>query len=131
MLGARRTTSTWLTARTCLRCGYRGNELQGERGLRVVRCPVCEEDLYARRARSYAEMEGLVLDDHEHSEHWWSPRASASAVASGHRETIAPKRSVMDRRMLRLALRIGAGVALCVMLMMIGALLVIVLGDGV
>lgn len=43
----------------CLDCGYRGRELQGERILVTFTCPSCQADLYARPARSYAEMEGL------------------------------------------------------------------------
>lgn len=45
--------------RMCLRCGYRGEELQGGPGSQVFSCPRCAEDLYARPARSYAELEGL------------------------------------------------------------------------
>jgi predicted RNA-binding Zn-ribbon protein involved in translation (DUF1610 family) len=45
--------------RTCLRCGYCGPELQSDRGERTFACPACGEDLYARPARSYAELEGL------------------------------------------------------------------------
>jgi len=43
----------------CLRCGYRGREVQGGTDGRTFVCPRCEADLYARPARSYAEMEGI------------------------------------------------------------------------
>ena len=45
--------------RMCLHCGYRGRELQGDRSQLVFQCPSCRGDLYARPARTYAEMEGL------------------------------------------------------------------------
>jgi predicted RNA-binding Zn-ribbon protein involved in translation (DUF1610 family) len=50
-----------LVQRSCLCCGYRGDELQvsGERA--AYRCPNCGQDLYARPPRSYAEMEGLQV----------------------------------------------------------------------
>lgn len=48
-----------LHTRRCLSCGYGGPELQGDRGRIALRCPACDEDLYARPARSYSEMEGL------------------------------------------------------------------------
>lgn len=49
-----------LQRRLCPSCGYHGRELQGERGQRTFVCPACHCDLYARPARSYAEMEGFV-----------------------------------------------------------------------
>lgn len=52
-----------ITDRMCLACGYRGPELQpaDTDGCvpGVFECPCCRADLYARPARSYAEMEGL------------------------------------------------------------------------
>jgi hypothetical protein len=47
--------------RACLRCGYRGDELQrlGERAAYL--CPGCGQDLYARPPRSYAEMEDIPV----------------------------------------------------------------------
>jgi hypothetical protein len=48
-----------LQARACLRCGYRGPELQGDQGERTYTCPACAEDLYTRPPRSYVELEGL------------------------------------------------------------------------
>lgn len=50
----------YLTDRCCLTCGYRGRELQGRRGQERLVCPQCRQDLYARPARTYAEMEGLA-----------------------------------------------------------------------
>lgn len=47
--------------RRCPCCGHDGRELQGRRGRMVFRCPGCGADLYARPARSYAEMEGLAV----------------------------------------------------------------------
>lgn len=51
----------------CVRCGYVSGELQATRtseGVLVasalLRCPRCDQDLYTRPARSYAEMEGFV-----------------------------------------------------------------------
>lgn len=52
-----------LAERFCPRCGYRGAELQGPRGVSVFVCNACGEDLYSRPARSYLEMEGLI-DEH-------------------------------------------------------------------
>lgn len=49
-----------LQRRFCPCCGYSGRELQGDRGQRTFVCPSCDLDLYARPARSYAEMEGFV-----------------------------------------------------------------------
>lgn len=48
-----------LTCRRCLSCGYDGQELQGPLGALTFNCPACDEDLYARPPRSYAELEGL------------------------------------------------------------------------
>jgi predicted RNA-binding Zn-ribbon protein involved in translation (DUF1610 family) len=59
MRGVRLALPARLQARTCLRCGYRGPELQGDQGERTYTCPACAEDLYTRPARSYAELEGL------------------------------------------------------------------------
>jgi len=50
----------YLTDRCCLTCGFRGRELQGRRGRERLVCPKCHQDLYARPARTYAEMEGLA-----------------------------------------------------------------------
>ena len=50
----------FLNDRCCLTCGFRGRELQGRRGLERLVCPRCRQDLCARPARSYAELEGLV-----------------------------------------------------------------------
>ena len=48
-----------LDRRLCLRCGYRGRLLQGDRGRSTFTCPSCSCDLYARPPKSYAELEGL------------------------------------------------------------------------
>jgi predicted RNA-binding Zn-ribbon protein involved in translation (DUF1610 family) len=50
----------WLHTRVCPRCGYDGPELQGQRGHEQFECPSCGEDLYARKAMTYAEMEGFT-----------------------------------------------------------------------
>ncbi|MCL4742176.1 MAG: hypothetical protein KJZ54_08230 [Phycisphaerales bacterium] len=50
----------WTLVRRCRRCGHDGPELQGDRSGAVFECPACGEDLYARPAMSYAEMEGLA-----------------------------------------------------------------------
>lgn len=50
----------WTLVRRCRRCGHDGQDVQGDRGGIVYECPVCGEDLYARPAMSYAEMEGFV-----------------------------------------------------------------------
>jgi len=44
----------------CLRCGHDGPSLQGDNARETFVCPSCGEDLYARPARSYAELEGLT-----------------------------------------------------------------------
>lgn len=59
MRGVRLELPARLQARACLRCGYRGPELQGDLGERTYTCPACTEDLYTRPPRSYAELEGL------------------------------------------------------------------------
>ena len=61
VLNARPAGEAYLNDRCCLTCGYRGRELQGRRGAERLVCPRCRQDLYARPARTYAEMEGLVL----------------------------------------------------------------------
>lgn len=78
-----------LRTRRCLSCGYAGPELQGDRGRITFRCPACAEDLYARPARSYAEMEGLdlLLEPPGAARPAW--RARMRAVRSG---LIAAKR---------------------------------------
>jgi len=50
-----------LQKRMCLSCGKSDPSLQGESGLHVYECPSCGADLYARPARSYAEMEGFSV----------------------------------------------------------------------
>ncbi len=50
----------WTLVRRCRRCGHDGPEVQGDRTGAVFECPACGEDLYARPAMSYAEMEGFV-----------------------------------------------------------------------
>lgn len=62
MLGARHTHGAWMTTRVCLDCGYRGRELQNDAADAPIRCPICGADLYSRRARSYAEMEGIEIE---------------------------------------------------------------------
>lgn len=57
--------SSRLAERFCPRCGYRGAELQGPRGVSVFVCQSCGEDLYTRPARSYLEMEGIVDEREE------------------------------------------------------------------
>lgn len=57
----RLTTSTRsVDARMCLDCGFDGPALQGKRGAMTFACPECGADLYARPARSYAELEGFT-----------------------------------------------------------------------
>ncbi|MCW5776306.1 MAG: hypothetical protein KIS87_07710 [Phycisphaeraceae bacterium] len=50
----------WTLVRRCRRCGHDGPDVQGDRAGLVYECPACGEDLYARPAMSYAEMEGFV-----------------------------------------------------------------------
>ena len=49
-----------LRQRCCLICGYDGPELQGDTD-GTYRCPACDADLYARPPRSYAELEGFIV----------------------------------------------------------------------
>ncbi|MHC4975070.1 MAG: hypothetical protein ACYTF7_00525 [Planctomycetota bacterium] len=51
-----------LQKRVCLSCGYDGQPVQERLEAIDFRCPMCDEDLYARPPRSYAEMEGLSSD---------------------------------------------------------------------
>ncbi|TVQ63531.1 MAG: hypothetical protein EA379_03870 [Phycisphaerales bacterium] len=125
MLDARRTRSTRLTARLCLACGYRGRELQGEEGELTIRCPVCGEDLYSRRARSYAEMEGIeVAPDTPTSDPsapidsdfdpMNDPRPTGSAAVAISASLRSPKGRAAVRilaAMLVSALLVGVGVA--------------------
>lgn len=60
MAQARVSSSSWLHTRICPRCGYDGQELQAGRGDEQYECPSCGEDLYARPAMSYAQMEGIT-----------------------------------------------------------------------
>ncbi len=50
------------TRKVCPCCGYDGTELQSDLSPQIYSCPSCHSDLYARPARSYAEMEGLFDD---------------------------------------------------------------------
>ncbi|HRQ73267.1 MAG TPA: hypothetical protein PLU35_09590 [Phycisphaerales bacterium] len=50
----------WTLVRRCRRCGHDGPEVQGDHAGAVFECPACGEDLYARPAMSYAEMEGFI-----------------------------------------------------------------------
>lgn len=49
-----------LHRRRCVSCGHGGIQLQGDPAATSFRCPACNADLYARPARTYAEMEGFV-----------------------------------------------------------------------
>ena len=51
-----------IARRRCVCCGYDGGPLQGPRGRLVFDCPACGADLYARPARTYAELEGLPFE---------------------------------------------------------------------
>jgi hypothetical protein len=60
------TPSPGLQRQRCVRCGYDGDAVQarrtaaGERrGSTLLICPNCQQDLYTRPPRSYAELEGL------------------------------------------------------------------------
>ena len=95
--------SVELDRRLCLRCGYRGRLLQGDRGLMTFTCPSCRCDLYARPPRSYAEMEGL----HDQGEDsaipdFWSADSSPApieraAIAEPRIEVRASRASRMER----------------------------------
>ncbi len=58
--GKGRPERDWLLTRLCPGCGYAGHELQARGDKAVYMCPCCATDLYARPARSYAEMEGII-----------------------------------------------------------------------
>ncbi|MGE3109608.1 MAG: hypothetical protein AB7G11_12700 [Phycisphaerales bacterium] len=60
MAALRESRADRLHARMCLSCGYQGRELQQRDEASAYSCPFCGADLYARPARSYAEMEGLA-----------------------------------------------------------------------
>ncbi|MFG0257572.1 MAG: hypothetical protein ACF8GE_06690 [Phycisphaerales bacterium JB043] len=65
--------SVALQKRVCLSCGYDGQPIQEHLEAIDFLCPMCDEDLYARPPRSYAEMEGLdpVVDiDRVRLEEW-------------------------------------------------------------
>lgn len=49
----------------CLTCGFSGPQLQGTRGEQTFICPRCHQDLYARPARSYADLEMLDQEQAE------------------------------------------------------------------
>lgn len=60
------TRTPHLERQRCVRCGYDGPDLQGpaianaERmGAPLLSCPRCQQDLYTRPPRSYAELEGF------------------------------------------------------------------------
>lgn len=77
-----------LERRLCLRCGYRGRLLQGDRGRMRFTCPACRCDLYARPARSYAEMEGLLdgAEDSPIPDFWIDAEPAAPIDAPAHVE---------------------------------------------
>lgn len=56
-------TRRGVSRRRCLDCGFDGATLQQNGSRTVYECPSCGADLYARPARSYAELEGLRLTD--------------------------------------------------------------------
>lgn len=56
-------TRRGVSRRRCLDCGFDGASLQQNGSRTVYECPSCGADLYARPARSYAELEGLRLTD--------------------------------------------------------------------
>ena len=63
MQNVRAINAGWIRTRVCPSCGYAGDELQRRRESSVFECPLCDADLYARPARSYAEMEGFGSED--------------------------------------------------------------------
>ena len=52
-------TASWRDTRLCPRCGCTDSALQPRDETAVFDCPSCGQDLYARPALSYAEMEGF------------------------------------------------------------------------
>ncbi len=87
----------------CLGCGFDGPELQGERGSLTFVCPGCDADLYARPARSYAEMEGFV-EPNDSGACRWTPVRSAFDARVGHAR---PPARALDARAVALAWAIG------------------------
>jgi predicted RNA-binding Zn-ribbon protein involved in translation (DUF1610 family) len=98
---ARVASTSPLLQRACLRCGYRGLELQRLDETAAYRCPACGQDLYARPPRSYAEMEGLpvALPAPERP----SPAAARPLIGEGRRA----RRSWLGRFFDALVARIG------------------------
>lgn len=87
----------------CLGCGFDGPELQGERGSLTFVCPGCSADLYARPARSYAEMEGFVEARDPGVCRWTPARESLGARFGDPRSAARP----LDARAVALAWAIG------------------------
>lgn len=108
-----------LHTRRCLSCGYGGPELQGDRGRTAFRCPACAEDLYARPARTYYEMEGF---DAEHA-----PLRVAPPATLRHRLRRAHAGMTRLRRHW-LAQLLGRGVVLTATLALL-ALVIVLAGE--
>lgn len=106
MPSARVASSSPLVQRTCLRCGYRGEELQRHGELAAYRCPDCGQDLYARPPRSYAEMEGLSVEPPPVSIGAPGAPASTTRPVAGH---AAPRRGWLSRVLSRFLARFGVG----------------------
>ncbi len=101
----------------CLDCGFDGAELQGERGTMTFVCPTCGADLYARPARSYAEMEGFCAPRESPGAGRWAPACAAPERCSARARPSRPAPSV---RAVALAWVIGllafAGATLTILL---------------
>lgn len=108
-----------LHTRRCLSCGYGGPELQGDRGRTAFRCPSCAEDLYARPARTYCEMEGL---DAEHA-------PTRVAAPASLRDRLQRTRAAVTRVQRHwLAQLLGRGVVLTATLALL-ALVIVLAGE--
>lgn len=77
-------------AKLCLACGYDGPELQEHAPDETFECPRCGADLYARPARSYAELEGLDLCVSEVVPASGSALGVAGCCRCGHQTAISP-----------------------------------------
>lgn len=91
----------WMHTRVCLRCGHDGPEMQVDIASAPVACPRCGQDLWARPARSYAEMEGLSATVH--------PRTPAALAEVNVEEPGLGMRSLLGRLKHSILRLIGRG----------------------
>jgi hypothetical protein len=90
----------WMQTKVCPSCGYSGRDVQvagvDDDEAETFCCPCCENDLYARPAMSYAEMEGFTSQQLVETMVRHASKVTVS-VASQTAATRTPRPSLLSR----------------------------------